>query len=123
MSTNEEMAALRAEIAGLRRWLRLLVALVLVVVVTAVLLLAWNRLGGLLDRGSQPVGALEVSAQEYRLLDPDGNLRGLWHCPPAGPSLSILDKDGRLAVEVALTPGGGGTIRLREGGRVVFQRP
>lgn len=121
MSTHEEVAALRAEVALLRKGVRSLAVLTLAALFAALLL---GARGWLFRPAGEEMRAVEVSAQEYRLLDPDGNLRGMWRCPPAGPSLIILDEKGRLAVELGQAPRGGGKIRLLDGaGRVLFERP
>jgi hypothetical protein len=120
----EEIVALRAEVAALRRRVRLLTILVLSALAVAVV--PWAA------RGMRPAGprwdadearAVQVEAQEYRLLDPDGGLRGMWSCPPAGPSMILLDERGRLLFEVRQGPKGG-TLRLLDSeGRLLIERP
>jgi hypothetical protein len=119
MTPSDQVEALRAEVAALRRQGRALLA---------VALLALAAAGWALWRGGpgRPggAGAVQFEAQEYRLLDPDGALRGLWTCPPAGPSLIILDGEGRVAAQLSQAPGGGGAIRVADSnGGAVFQKP
>ena len=117
MAQPDELAGLRAEVAALRRRVRALAALALLAAALAAIALA---------RPSRPGGGrgTEFVAQEYRLVDPSGNLRGSWRCPPAGPALTLLDEGGRPAAELRLDPGGGGRLRLTGAdGRVLDQRP
>ncbi len=106
MPPNPDAALLRAELAALRRQVRVLFALLLVVLA---------GVGWLLVRGQRPaehaagVDALRVTqieTQEVRLLDPDGALRGLFYCPPAGPSLTLMDGQGRIACALSWQPPG-----------------
>jgi hypothetical protein len=124
MSTPDEVAVLLAEVVALRKRVQVLTVLSLIILAAALVLavLGWTTGSGRWATAENR--AVEVSAQEYRLLDPDGNLRGIWQCPPAGPSLILLDEQGRLAVEVAQRPGKGGSILVKDAdGRVLFKQP
>ncbi len=118
MDHAEEVAALREELAALRRRGRTALAVAL-----AALALALAACGLLAWRGKALPAGEGVEAQEYRLIDPDGRLRGMWHCPPAGPSLTLLDEEGRALVVLREGPDGG-TLRVssRES-RVLFGVP
>jgi hypothetical protein len=125
MSSADEVAILRAEIARQRRWLRLLLVLTLAALTLAAL--APGR--AMLSRSGAPwpaedeVRALQFEAHEYRLLDPDGNLRGLWSCPPAGPSLILLDEKGRPFLQLHQLPDGSGLLKFKDGDNGEFQLP
>jgi hypothetical protein len=122
MNPLDEIAGLRAEVAALRGRVRTLFA-VLVVGLGATALLALYPRRGRGGWAAEEARAVQVEAQEYRLLDPDGNLRGLWHCPPAGPALTLLDAEGRVAVDLRQTPDGG-ALRVNDAGlRNRFKRP
>ncbi|MFL5339031.1 MAG: hypothetical protein ACJ8F7_02595 [Gemmataceae bacterium] len=122
MTPADEIAALRAEVSGLRRQVHVLFAAVLVAVVVAAAFMTWRwRSTGELWNAAD-TRATKVEAQEYHLLDPDGNLRGLWRCPPAGPTFSLLDENGRPLV--VMQQGADGTVNVSDGdGRPVFERP
>ncbi len=118
MSTGDQFDALRMEVASLRRRVHALTAVAAVALgVAAVALIARAQpaAGRWGVPGPHPEGS-QYEAQEYRLMDPDGRLRGLWRCPPAGPSFELLDETGRVAVEVRQDPGGG-TVRVVGGER------
>jgi hypothetical protein len=119
MTPADEIAALREEVRGLRRRGRVQLALAVVVLLAlAALVLEQGR-----RHRAEGLRAVQVEAQEYRLLDPDGNLRGLWHCPPAGPSFTLLDEQGRAAADVRLGPTGA-RLRLTDAaGQVLFEQP
>jgi hypothetical protein len=102
---SDEVPALRAEVAALRgrvRMLMLLTGAALAVAVVALL------------RGGPEPRRVELEAQEYRLMDPDGRLRGMFRCPPAGPSLEILDEHGRPVIVLSESPLGGGQVRVMD---------
>jgi hypothetical protein len=102
---SDDVTALRAELAALRRRVHGLALLLLVLVASAGLLLARGRdaaAGPLSEAGD--LHAMHIEAQVIRLLDPDGNLRVLLKVPPAGPSLSLLDERGRAAVTLSASP-------------------
>ncbi len=120
MSSANELAAMRTELASLRFQLRLLFRVVLVAVATGALL-AWRWHSSWQCCDVNEARAVQVEAQEYHLLDPDGKLRGMWRCPPAGPSWTMLDEHGRLLVEVRQATGSG-TVRVLDGeGRVAMR--
>lgn len=121
MTPTDEIASLRAEVAGLRRQGRIVLVLVALVLL-GVLVIAWGR-----RPGARPTLRAEddasVQAQEFRLVDPDGNLRGIWNCPPAGPYLTILDGHGRPLFQLRQSPEGG-VLQLNDAtGRAVFKKP
>ena len=76
-------------------------------------------------RGGSPAvaRAVTVEAQEYRLVGTDGSLRALWHCPPVGPSMTLLDDKGRISVQIRQHEGGGELLVNDAEGRAVFRRP
>jgi hypothetical protein len=123
MTSTDPIAALQVEVIALRRQARILAGVALLALVAAVF--------GLLRSGverqtwqTKEARAIQVEAQEFRLLDPDGRLRGLWRCPPAGPSLTLLDESGRIALELRQAPGGGGGLLLTDAqGKVLFSQP
>ena len=99
MTEGNEVATLRAEVAAVRRQVRgLTILLVLALAGVGVLTVRGQRPGADAVRPGHPALGAPVEAQMYRLLDPDGNLRGLWQCPPAGPALALMDEAGRPAV-------------------------
>jgi hypothetical protein len=116
MSTADEVAALKNEVASLRRQVRALLVVALLPAALWAVLGLWHvirgRPGGLVS--GEETRWVQVVAQEYHLTDPDGNLRGLWRCPPAGPSFFLLDENGRVAVEVRQLPGGGGAVKVMD---------
>src|SRR5262245_37251899 len=115
MAPADEVAALRSEVAALRRQARYLLAVALAGVAVG----AWA-----LARAARPGTArFEVEAQEYRLIGPDGNLRGLWTCPPVGPSMTLLDERGRISVQIRHHEAGGELLVNDSEGRSVFRRP
>ena len=123
MNPGDEVAALRAEVAVLRRRVRTLFALALAVLITVIVLIALTRRPAGVRWDAEEARAEQVEANQYRLLDPDGNLRGLWNCPPAGPSLVLTDDKGRPAIVMRGTPGGG-TFQVKDAtGRVLFEKP
>jgi hypothetical protein len=105
---SAEVPALRAELAALRGRVRLLTLLTGAAVVVA--LAAMLRAS---PSESNP-RRVELEAQEYRLVDPDGRLRGMFRCPPAGPSLEILDERGRPIIVLSESPLGGGQVRIMD---------
>jgi hypothetical protein len=111
MNAADEVAALRAEVGALRRWVSALLLLTLVSL-ASVVLLAVRGFGAGSGWGTSEVRVVKIAAQEYHLLDPDGNLRGLWNCPPAGPSLTLHAQNGRVAAELREVPGKGGMIQV-----------
>jgi hypothetical protein len=127
MTCADEVAQLRAEVTRLHKRL----FLVLVVSLAGLALagfgigraLLWEQRLSSLQQGSES-RVIQIEAQEYRLLDPDGNLRGFWSCPPAGPLLILLDENGRPALELRQMPGGGGFLKVNDGkGNVLFRKP
>ena len=115
-------AALRSELAALRRRSRRSAALSVAALLVACLgfLRPDGRSTGSAGEG-QPAAPVEVS--EVRLLDARGDLRGLLACPMAGPSLTLWDTEGRLAA-VLSADGKGGRLRLLDArGEVVFEKP
>jgi len=106
MTGFDDAAALRAEIDGLRRqyWSAVVVGLIAVGAVGVVCLN--GRQGESAAAAADSRHGTQVEAQTFRLVDVNGNLRGLWHCPPAGPSLTLLDDNGRIAVAVSTDPAG-----------------
>lgn len=123
MNPADEIAALRAEVAVLRQRVRTLFALLFAVLAAVIILVAWVRRPAGVRWDAEEARAEQVEAHEYRLLDPDGNLRGLWNCPPVGPSLVLTDDQGRPAVVLRGTPQGG-TLQVKDAtGRVLFEKP
>ncbi len=117
---DNDIATLRAELAALRRQVRALTWGILAVLGAVVLLLVFRRgpaAGFVAD--AEILRTVEVDAQEFRLFDPDGNLRGAFRCPPAGPALNLFDAQGRVVASVAADPpslslaDGLGMMRLR----------
>ena len=124
MTADNEVATLRAEVAAVRRQVRgLTILLVLALAGVGVLIVRGQRPGADAVRPGHPALGASVEAQVYRLLDPDGNLRGLWNCPPAGPSLVLTDDKGRPAIVMRGTSQGG-TFQVKDAtGRVLFEKP
>jgi hypothetical protein len=123
MTPGDEIAALRAEVAVLRQRVRTLFALTLGVLITVIVLIALTRRPPGVRWDAEEARAEQVEANQYRLLDPDGNLRGLWNCPPAGPSLVLTDDKGRPAIVMRGTSQGG-TFQVKDAtGRVLFEKP
>jgi hypothetical protein len=105
---SDEVPALRAEVTALRGRVRLLTLLTGAAV--AVALVAVFRV----SPAEPNPRRVELEAQEYRLVDPDGRLRGMFRCPPAGPSLEILDERGRPVIVLSESPLGGGQLRVMD---------
>jgi hypothetical protein len=127
MSGADEVAVLRAEVVRLHKRLFLVLVVSFASLALAALLLGRALLGeqrlSLLPSG-HAARVIQIEAHEYRLLDPDGNLRGLWSCPPAGPSLILLDENGRPAFELRQLPGRGASLKMNDGeGNVLFHKP
>jgi hypothetical protein len=123
MSPADEIAALRAELAAQRRRGRVVAAVALAALVGVAVLAArdYRRAGGGWD--TDEARAARVEAQAFHLLDPNGNLRGQWSCPPAGPFLTLRDESGR-AVLVLRQTDEGGTLRITDAnGQVLLKVP
>jgi hypothetical protein len=88
---------LAAEIAVLRRQVYALWAGILAVAAVA---LFWMQRPGGTNLDGDVLQVFRVEARDYHLIDPDGRLRGLFRAPPAGPSLELLDQDGRVRAAI-----------------------
>src|SRR5262249_36577667 len=98
--------------------------LVIVIAIAAVALaVARGRPFGVERWDTNEARSVQVEAQEYHLLDPDGNLRGLRRCPPAGPTLTLLDEHGRLIIELWQHNQGGAVRVLDATGHPIFEQP
>src|SRR4051812_23849358 len=94
MTTSDEVTALRAEVAAVRRQVHILLVMALLCLGVGV----WSLTRGTPigpATGEAEVRVEDMEARAFRLIDSDGNLRGLWHCPPAGPFLTLFDEKGR----------------------------
>jgi hypothetical protein len=120
MNGADEVSTLRADLARLRLQMRILFGVVVIAVVICAAL-AWNWHASSLRGEVNEMRAVRVEAQEFHLLDPDGRLRGMWRCPPAGHSWSMLDERGRLLIEVRQVTGSNTVKVLDESGRVLFE--
>src|SRR5262245_51589425 len=112
MTSQDEVAALRRQVRVL--WF---------VALTSLVVAGVGMWRGSAKRAEE-IHALQVEAQEFRLLDPNGALRGLWRCPPAGPAFTLLEENGRVAIELRESADGGGSLMMRDAdGKILFQRP
>jgi hypothetical protein len=119
MPPADEAAVLRGELAALRRQVHGLFALLLLVLGSVAVVLLRSRGTNVGDFGPNEVLRVgQVETHGVTLLDADNAIRGMVHCPPAGPSLALMDSMGRMAVSIATDPPGlsladAGSVRVR----------
>jgi hypothetical protein len=117
---TDETAVLKAQLAAVRFQLR---ALWLVVLAVAALgIFPRLRTPGA-NLGGEGRPAIQLEAQQFQVLDPEGCLRGQLRAPPAGPSLELFDEAGRVRAALWQRDGAVGLRLTDADGRVVFEQP